>query len=603
MGTVQRVEEACKWPKGTLTSLIKSPSGAKGKRETGKTERSRKCRKLLYEPYQLNIFLERPSVKDFVDDPEKSKFRRLIDEWVDFFKFKTMTSLPPGMKRKPDAVWKIDKKTLKCGTSSTFRQSPASFFGYLYNVGGIDINYQLDGIDVKIKQDKFEPEDLTFALMGQANLLDSYIESFMKLRWMGDEEEANDAQKEVIEKDDEEDQIGVYTNTVTGVLTNAISLLQPEMGYLVQHPEFSTKLPLSCRVFPLSGRRLPENKQASKGEWKEWCTENLERCKELRRNISGKVVRTVVEEPIKVLLQMPHPINGLLQFADRVEANLRTGYIKASQAVHYRALLQIKLLTVNPLRVKHYSMMTCKEDEFDDTGNLYKTRDGAWWIRFPKEAFKNFKSMKQDEYKVQAHKSVWRYIETYRNDYRPYLAGCRQEDKDKGIKCDYLFRPQYHNQVTPEELAAPLSQAEISKTLRDYSHRYIDDCPGFGAHAYRHIVATDYLRNNPYGHLIVAAILHDTLRTVLQRYTHIQAQDMFNYYNRYLDGLRLLDKSEDLFELLKEIMGLKVGDRPKAADQMMKELATHLVMLLNGVDSLRTFDKFFSQLLEGGRRK
>ena len=59
---------------------------------------------------------------------------------------------------------------------------------------------------------------------------------------------------------------------------------------------------------------------------------------------------------------------------------------------------------------------------------------------------------------------------------------------------------------------------------------YIESCPGFGPHAFRHVIATDHLRRNPGDYLNVATLLHDKLETVLKSYGHL----------RVADGLRVL---------------------------------------------------------------
>ena len=50
------------------------------------------------------------------------------------------------------------------------------------------------------------------------------------------------------------------------------------------------------------------------------------------------------------------------------------------------------------------------------------------------------------------------------------------------------------------------------------TQRYIPDCPGFSMHAFRHIVATEFIKNNPAGFAIAAAILHDKEETVRRHY-------------------------------------------------------------------------------------
>ena len=70
------------------------------------------------------------------------------------------------------------------------------------------------------------------------------------------------------------------------------------------------------------------------------------------------------------------------------------------------------------------------------------------------------------------------------------------------------------------------------------TRQFIPGCPGFGPHAVRHIVATDYIKNNPNGFQIAADVLHDKLQTVLTHYAHLKAADGHRHYQQYLQGVR-----------------------------------------------------------------
>ena len=51
------------------------------------------------------------------------------------------------------------------------------------------------------------------------------------------------------------------------------------------------------------------------------------------------------------------------------------------------------------------------------------------------------------------------------------------------------------------------------------------DKPGFGAHAFRHIVATDYLKRFPGAFKLVSELLCDRLETVMKEYGHTSPMD------------------------------------------------------------------------------
>jgi integrase len=62
--------------------------------------------------------------------------------------------------------------------------------------------------------------------------------------------------------------------------------------------------------------------------------------------------------------------------------------------------------------------------------------------------------------------------------------------------------------------------------------------PGFGAHAIRHLVATDWLRNNPGDFLTVAKVLNDRIETVIENYAHLSRDDSFIRYEEFLEKRR-----------------------------------------------------------------
>ena len=77
--------------------------------------------------------------------------------------------------------------------------------------------------------------------------------------------------------------------------------------------------------------------------------------------------------------------------------------------------------------------------------------------------------------------------------------------------------------------------------IKHLTTTYIDGCPGFGPHAFRHVIATNHLRRNPGDYLTVAVLLHDMLETVLKSYGHL----------RVSDGLRVL--SADIKEATQQL--------------------------------------------------
>ena len=70
--------------------------------------------------------------------------------------------------------------------------------------------------------------------------------------------------------------------------------------------------------------------------------------------------------------------------------------------------------------------------------------------------------------------------------------------------------------------------------IRKLTQRFIAASPGFGAHAFRHLVATYWLEQNPNDFLTVAELLNDKLETVLANYAHLKKDTSFLRYEEQL---------------------------------------------------------------------
>lgn len=82
---------------------------------------------------------------------------------------------------------------------------------------------------------------------------------------------------------------------------------------------------------------------------------------------------------------------------------------------------------------------------------------------------------------------------------------------------------------------------ELGAHISYLAKRYIPEVPRMGAHALRHLVATDYLARNPDCYAALAQLLHDELPTVLQNYAHKKLENAFKSHaaslNDFFDGI------------------------------------------------------------------
>ena len=152
-----------------------------------------------------------------------------------------------------------------------------------------------------------------------------------------------------------------------------------------------------------------------------------------------------------------------------------------NKATFKRDLLMVKILVVQPLRIKMFNDM---QYTADNTGNLYQRSNGDWAIKFMPEDFKNEKGAAKKLYDVPLPAELSPAINEYLKEVRPVL----------GASGPQVFISGAGVRGVKGRNTRVLSVAMLART-----RQFIPGCPGFGPHAVRHIVATDYIKNNPNG--------------------------------------------------------------------------------------------------------
>jgi hypothetical protein len=198
--------------------------------------------------------------------------------------------------------------------------------------------------------------------------------------------------------------------------------------------------------------------------------------------------------------------------------------LRASWAVVLeRDYLLARLITVQPLRINMFKIMTYRKD---NSGNLYRRVDGTWAIRFKPEDFKNLNNddESEDPYDVPlSDESIGRDIERFINQIRTKF----KDDSDR------VFVAYDKGRKVKGRLTANLSVAFTART-----RQFLKDSIGFGPHAVRHIVVTDFLKHNPGKYQVAADMLHDKVATVIANYAHLAAADGHKFYQEYLAGMQ-----------------------------------------------------------------
>lgn len=78
----------------------------------------------------------------------------------------------------------------------------------------------------------------------------------------------------------------------------------------------------------------------------------------------------------------------------------------------------------------------------------------------------------------------------------------------------------------------------LSNSIFRRTREHIPESRDFRAHAFRHIVATDIIKNDPkFGFYLASIVLNDHLKTVERSYAHLKTSELYEPYNEYFSKL------------------------------------------------------------------
>lgn len=217
-----------------------------------------------------------------------------------------------------------------------------------------------------------------------------------------------------------------------------------------------------------------------------------------------------------------------LSFSIEVYLNAKSKYMEdaslKSKLGHYRNLLVQHLEIYNPLRASSLAALTIPKKsgtlrpitKLELVSPEGRIKAGAnYRIVFDKSNFKNIYSALQEDYEADFPVEV-------EDDLRRYLEVRELYLERHNATSDYLLIPTknkdyYHPEkgMSPESISTAFKNFVIEfRPVGDY--RFTP----YRIHSNRHIVATNFLRENPENYVVVAEILHDNIETVLKRYAN-----------------------------------------------------------------------------------
>jgi integrase len=414
--------------------------------------------------------------------PYKVWTKAIEEEWKELVVFKSATSVKKGERRGKNAVW-TSTVGADLPSASILKKTLRYLFGYCC--------LPIEHADPFLRGLGMRCEEMSLSLLADLTVIEGYLK-FIMLRAGGKH----------------------HGGSLT-YLASMSSLLHPEYGYLTQHPEIARKF---------------DNKLTDEA-WREKCRDTRDRIavlksdvlyhRETESNLYGKGRDPM--EPIAEILALDRPLIPILEAVKTMLRLLPPGTSSnTSHVIRFRDMLLVALMAANPLRARQFSIM-----EFGK--HLVKEKNGSWWLKFKKGEFKNRRSIKGD-YSVRVAPAVWPMIERYQKEFRPLLAGAETTN--------YVFRPKSGNSNSKDVKkigkynSKAMSAASIRVAIVKATYKFIPSSNGFSPHGFRHIVATDIIKENPkLGFFLAAKALHDKLETVEEEYAHLMTHEFFEPYN------------------------------------------------------------------------
>lgn len=544
---VRKLEKGLKVSPGTLSSRL---PGAHWSKQVGRrcTTSWREHQSILLRlKYQLPVLTGLPR-----------------EEWGEVVRCYTDPQWASEQGFETNSEWRIRWNTNRCPTAEMNLGFVRGFLGFLC--------LPETATDKRVAGLGFDPQNLTLALLTDADLVRRFLD-FMKCRSVS----------------------ASFNHGTLKFISLCTMLTRKDTGYLRQRPEFGARLPQ-----PVAETDWPSWCERNRLKLLEFRKE-ITSGKKSKKSKNGKrdrvrMTRDPFEPVMDIITERQHPITVLFDLADRLESltPLLERGSKHVLAIHSRSIFQVRLIGSNPLRGENFSMMThipqdqgtfekaCKRYreekrmpgfselyvETTKDSNLYQKPDGSWRLRFNERDFKNERGedlepgVRNAPYDVPVVPSVWPALTEYLFRHRPVLnesliGALRKVRAKRGLpvltpeeelavmRCRYVFRqgPQGIHNIGTEQLLAGYGTGQtpveaLSSHILSLSSTYLPESKGFSAHACRHLVATEYIKNEPNGWDVAAEALHNTVETVRKHYSWVVVGDRIKPWNDHHERLK-----------------------------------------------------------------
>ena len=284
----------------------------------------------------------------------------------------------------------------------------------------------------------------------------------------------------------------------------AMPLVRAEFGFLTQRVDMSWDI-LKWPRIDLAAPDAEHLYEQQKSRWAAQCSRWYGSLRSMAGGIRNGHKEIDPHVHLKPILDLDGPLDAVhaiiaAHLDKQPQGTLDRENGSIALARWHRDQLLLRMISLNPLRNRNFREQTWRQD---NSGNLYKNGQ-RWSFRFKPEDFKNQKGAASQPYNVELAAELFPWIERYLFEARPLL-----------------LRAAHRDEVFITSAARPFSAVDLSRLIFRLTRKYMPTFvkgPGFRTQAFRHIIATAWLRANPGDYLTVADILHDKIETVLANY-------------------------------------------------------------------------------------
>lgn len=273
-----------------------------------------------------------------------------------------------------------------------------------------------------------------------------------------------------------------------------LNLLNKPTGFLRMHPEFGQELPTPV---------APEN-------WEAWCLARHAELLALYKVAASKVEynKRSNKEVLAPILRMEDPREAFFRVVDAMKNEVPADTAPIWQAVHWRNMTIVALLTFECIRAKNVWML--------DIGRHITLRDGKYVLFVPKEEMKNFiHGYAEDIHRV-FPEDLQELLHAWVTVYRPKFPG---HDKTNAL---FVRHATAGPKPEGREDVYRMDTNTVSEAVGKVTKKYLG--VKLRAHSLRNVNATSVVKQGGSIHQL-KAVLNDSERTASEIYLDITNAD------------------------------------------------------------------------------